>query len=73
MIDQRIFEEFKKSPYVQLLKDYFQEQIIKMNEISSHKSWDEVLGKQFAEKILKDLIRNLEVKEEHKKIGNQYK
>lgn len=73
MINQELFKSFKESPYVQLIKDYFQEQIVKMNEISTHKSWEEVLGKQYAEKIIKDLIRQLENKEPKEKVPNQYK
>ena len=73
MINQTLLQEFKESPYVRLLKDYLQEQIDKMNEISSHKTWDEVLGKQYATKIINDLIRNLETKPEKVKVHNQYK
>jgi len=72
-MNQELLKNFRESPYVQLIKDYFNDQIIKLTDISTHKTWDEVLGKQYACKILKDLIRTLEAKPEKEKTINQYK
>lgn len=72
-MDKELLEDLKNSPFVQLIKDYLNEQIEKMNEISTHKNWEEVLGKQYAVKILKDFIKLLDNKEGKQKINNQYK
>ena len=73
-----ILEEFKKSPYVQLLKDYFTEEITKMKDISTIKGTIEekgkiVEGRQESEKIITKFLRGLDIKIEKKKISNQYK
>ena len=72
-MDTQKFQQLKESPHAQTIIDYLQEQILRMNDISTHRSWDEVLGKQYAEKILKDLLRILESKPEQIKVHNQYK
>lgn len=72
-MNQELLKSFKESPYTQLVKDYFEEQIAKMNDISTHQSWEEVLGKQYASKILKDLIKSLDSRPEKEKVPNQYK
>ncbi len=78
MIDPQRLKDFRESPYVQLIKDYFNEQISKMNDVSTIQGTIEekgriVSGRQEAEKILKDFIRILEIKPEKEKIPNQYK
>jgi hypothetical protein len=67
------FNEFKNSVFLNVVKEYLQEQIDKMSDVSTCKMWDEVLGRQNAIKILKDLIHLMEVKPEKEKIPNQYK
>ncbi len=66
-------QQLKESPHAQTVIDWFNEQISKMSDISTHKTWDEVLGKQYAVKILKDLIRLLESQPNKSKLPNQYK
>lgn len=73
MIDQDTLKDLKNSPFAQFLRDYFNEQINKMNEVSIHKNWEEVLGKQHAVKILKDFIKLLDNKQEKQKLPTQYK
>jgi len=73
MIDQNKIKQLKESPHAQTVIDWFNEEIKKMNEISTHKDWSDVLGKQNAEKILKDFIRRIENKPEREKVPNQYK
>ena len=72
-MNQELLKGFKESPYVGVVKEYFEEQITKMCDISTHTSWEEVLGKQYASKILRDMIKLLETKPEKEKIPNQYK
>ncbi|MFA6077344.1 MAG: hypothetical protein WC735_04710 [Candidatus Paceibacterota bacterium] len=72
-MDIRKIQQLKESPHAQTVIDWFNEEIEKMNNISTHKSWEEVLGKQIAEKILTDICRRLENKPEQIKVRNQYK
>jgi len=72
-MNQEHLRQLKESPHAQTVIDWFNEQLEKLNDISTHKSWDEVLGKQYASKILKDLSRFLESRPEQNKINNQYK
>ncbi len=67
------FQEFKNSVFSNVVKEYLQEQINKMSDVLTCKIWEEVLGRQNAIRILKDLIHLLEVKPDKEKVPNQYK
>jgi hypothetical protein len=73
MIDQRKIQQLKESPHAQTVIDWFNEEISKMNSISTHKDWADVLGKQYAEKILKELIQRIDNKPVKEKLMNQYR
>lgn len=73
MIDPKRMQQLKESPHAQTVIDWVNEEIKKMNDISSHLSWDDVLGKQKASKILKELVQRIENKPEREKLTNQYR
>lgn len=72
-MNQEKLQELKDSFHAQTVIDWFNEELKEMCDISKCKDWQEVLGKQYASKILKQFIRFLEVKNDKGKIGNQYK
>lgn len=72
-MDQKRLQELRESEFSFIVREYLREEIEKMSNVNSHLSWDDVLGKQKAVKILTELIRNLEIKIEEKKLPNQYK
>ena len=72
-MDTKRLQQLKESPHAQTIIDWFKEEIEKMNKISTHKDWADVLGKQYAEKILSGISRTLESKPETKSLRNQYK
>lgn len=73
MITPEKLKELRESTFAPVVKEYIQEQINKMSDVSSYKSWDEVLGKQYATRVLTDFLRVLELKPEKEKIPNQYR
>lgn len=65
--------QLKQSANSEIVIEWFKEQIANMNDISTHKDWADVLGKQKATEILNKLVRFLENKPEMPRINNQYK
>jgi hypothetical protein len=57
-------ESLAKSQYGGVLLEYIKEKIDLMGKIGSIKTFEELIGKQEAVKILKDIFRFLETKRE---------
>jgi hypothetical protein len=72
-MDKQKLDNFKDTQFANIMIEWFNDEIKEMSDISKHKTWDEVLGKQYATEILKKMIRILEKKEEVKRVPNQYK
>jgi len=60
MIDQGQLKQLAQSDFGKLLMDYLDDRIKEMGDISKIKNYDELLGKQEAVKILKELFSFLE-------------
>jgi hypothetical protein len=75
-IEQRteLLKELSKMPQGGALKEYFAEKLNCLTDISNITSFEELLGRQVASKILKETIRFLDSLTENKTIkgNNQY-
>ena len=67
-------EDLAKSGYGEALLEYIQENISEMKDISTVKTFEEMVGRQEAVKMLKSIFRFLDKKREKKgeKTKNQY-
>lgn len=71
-MNQEKIQDLKDSHHAKIVIEWFNEEIKQMSILANHNSWDEVLGKKYAERILTKLIRTLESKPNITK-KNQYK
>lgn len=56
----KLLKELGKSHYGNTLKNYLSEKIIELNDVSSCESFDDVLGRKKAIKIVKELFNFME-------------
>jgi len=61
-------ENLARSEYSKALLEFLQEKINIMSDINTVKNWEELVGKQEAVKILKEIFRFLETKKEGKEL-----
>jgi uncharacterized protein (UPF0335 family) len=64
MIDEKRLQDFKESGFAKVVIEYLEGEIKNMQDLDKHTSWEDVKGKQYASKILKNLCRFLSNKEE---------
>ena len=75
IIEQRIqdgLKQIKESPQGHALVSYLEQAKQEMNNIKSIESWEEVLGRKFALKVIDDLFIFMEDKKVEVKSKNQY-
>lgn len=69
---QEILQELGKTNYGIALKEYLNESITDMSDLSKLESWDETLGKKYAVEIIKKLFSFMETKESQQKSKTKY-
>lgn len=58
--DHELLRQLSRTPYGRALRHYLDEKYAEIGNISTTKSWDETLGRQFALKFLQELFALME-------------
>ena len=71
--NKKILEELKNTHYGVALNEFLKEKYNYIGDITTIKSWDETLGRQYAVKVIKELFSFMEEQKAQIQNKNQYK